>query len=191
MAVRNAAKVLPDPVGAAIRTFLAAADRGPGLLLRGRRRIEAAAEPGGNGRVKCIQDANRLEPRPGLFQRENAHGHPQRIGAARRAPDASECDLRVKARSDPALRKAAYRQNGSRVHPQRRRHAAACMVRLARRPRDDRQARRTVHGGKLLRRVGLLRRHEQAPARAAAGRARPARPARRGTPNRAGPPAPA
>ena len=52
IAARKAASVLPDPVGAAISDMAAGLDRRPGLRLRRRRRGEAAAEPGGDRRMK-------------------------------------------------------------------------------------------------------------------------------------------
>ena len=55
IAARKAARVLPDPVGAAISVLSPRVDRGPRRGLRRRRRLEAALEPGGDGRVEVLQ----------------------------------------------------------------------------------------------------------------------------------------
>ena len=54
MATRKPARVLPDPVGAAIRVSVPPADEGPALVLgRGGPVGEPPGEPGGDGRVEA------------------------------------------------------------------------------------------------------------------------------------------
>ena len=51
---RNAASVLPEPVGRRDQHVLAGRDRRPGLRLRGRRRFEGVLEPVADERVKAL-----------------------------------------------------------------------------------------------------------------------------------------